>query len=422
MRLLILCFLFFSITLYGNCQTQFPHTVAEVEQFTHSALSEINASLEDLQHRPKEEVLAQWNKLGQKVFISACILHSLPALFKDPLLAKAGVTALQKLQLHLFQSIKTQETLSSLINSLETSEKRSAFTFLSGTPITTAPKKRLTVLSWNVCFLPPPISLIFGGMVSWKERKERLVDFLKKNDPDIICLQEVFDLEAAEFIYKSLKDSYLEFYTNIGPKNFGLHPHSIGLNSGLFIASKYPLKNLHFEKFTNNIRPVIERGFFSYTVMHGNQCYRIINTHLEASLLAAMPAPVEEECRNNQLAQILEWIDREPQRVTMLVGDLNICQGSKEKAELLLQSAFHNLCNTKAISHCDYTGYFWPEYFLNENRRFFQPKLSLLDYALMRPTFYNYDHIGAKIIQVHNPQAPADALSDHHCLFITIGQ
>ncbi len=51
-------------------------------------------------------------------------------------------------------------------------------------------------------------------------------------DADVVCLYEVFDIQTANLLIASLRDTYHQFFYNVGPV-------VIGLSSGLFIATKY---------------------------------------------------------------------------------------------------------------------------------------------------------------------------------------
>jgi len=80
---------------------------------------------------------------------------------------------------------------------------------------------------------------LWGGVLPWELRIDGIVEQIKTQDPDVVCLQEVFDETAATALYEKLRDQYRHFYINIGPRNFGLHESSLGISSGLFVASKY---------------------------------------------------------------------------------------------------------------------------------------------------------------------------------------
>lgn len=457
------CLLLLSSSLFSHPQgiprgipRGIPSTVQEIEALVDQAINELETNLETFANEETKspKSLVFWNKMAQNYFVSGCILHNLNTLFADKNLAAAGEKGLYQLHCHLMSVLKEKRVLLPLILSLEKalSEKRLSpsenyllqsfstsleylpislqrrvicaqrkslfvpqltYTQLEGSVRESSSKNQITLLSWNTCLLPSPISLIFGGVLPWELRKARLLQFLKEQGADILCLQEVFDAEATQFLYEGLKGEYSHFYTDIGPKTLGVNPTSMGLNSGLFVATKFPIENMHWEKFASGGLPVIERGFFSFDISN----YHIITTHLEPSLTTLNGAGKEDRCRLEQMQQLLKWIDSK-KSPTLLIGDLNIYRGSSEPAELLLEEHFTHLCPQKKTTYCDYTGYIWPEYFLNKNRTTFQAKLRTLDYALIRNA--SPPQFSAEVVPVHTPQSPLDALSDHHAILIKI--
>ncbi|XP_056407577.1 sphingomyelin phosphodiesterase 5-like isoform X3 [Hyla sarda] len=74
------------------------------------------------------------------------------------------------------------------------------------------------------------------------------VDF--PQDPDFICLQEVFDGRASRKLRRCLGSSYPYILYDVGPTG----PHCCGFkffNSGLFLASRHPLLNAKYYIYPN---------------------------------------------------------------------------------------------------------------------------------------------------------------------------
>jgi hypothetical protein len=96
-------------------------------------------------------------------------------------------------------------------------------------------------LSFNTLLMPEFITRRNNHRPTM-ERVYEIAHALIRSKRSIICLQEVFHTEAAEILDNELHRQGYSIVRNIG--------HQIlGLNSGLFLASKYPLSNLAFYEF-----------------------------------------------------------------------------------------------------------------------------------------------------------------------------
>ena len=103
----------------------------------------------------------------------------------------------------------------------------------------------ISLLSWNLCCVSGGYSITDGGVLPWPSRINQLISALRSQDADVICLYEIFDIQTALRLVKELKNIYSHFYFNIGPK-------SIGLSSGLCVASKIKLVDLEFIRFSSS--------------------------------------------------------------------------------------------------------------------------------------------------------------------------
>ncbi len=311
------------------------------------------------------------------------------------------------------------------------------FTYLKGeTGPSDSDKEEFTLINLNVCFMPHSLPLLFGGVLRWQERIDRLVDTLKEWDADIICLQEVFDKDSADLLFEGLKDRYAHFYSNIAAKNIGFSLESIGMGSGLFIASKFDVGNPTFTLFTHSM-PQISRGFFDFTIHNRKGALaHIYTTHLEP--FAAMPGPAY---RTSQMQQMLEKIKEDvamdPGKAMIpivLCGDLNIDCGSSEEAEALVKEHFYDAYNDGRTdfslaerTYIDFTDFWWKA---KGDMEKFEKIPQFLDYALVLkkmsmeeesvlPGFAN-SHIQTKIVPMNHEDDPLGAMSDHHGQFTII--
>lgn len=197
--------------------------------------------------------------------------------------------------------------------------------------------QKIDVLSWNVCFLPLATAKWEAEIKPWTERIELVSQKLNKENADLVCLQEVYDAKAAEKLAELLKDKYPHIYYNIGPS-------SVGVGSGLFVASKYPLKNIHFTPHKvkkNDIDSFfVNKGYFDFELYAGKaKAMHIFVVHLQHSKDDLNPLAIEKQIREKQIQAILEEAKTEKVPV-LLVGDLNM--PSSEYKALKAQSEFQN--------------------------------------------------------------------------------
>ena len=178
-------------------------------------------------------------------------------------------------------------------------EKMLAYTPLKG-KLDPIKKESVTVLNWNVCFFPGSLSLLFGGVLPWENRIEGVANQIIENGADIVCLQEVFSRDSAEKLYQLLEKEYAYFYINIGLKPFGFNSDTIGLSSGLFVASKMEIDNPQFIPFKKT--PAVRGyGFFSIQIPNiGN----LITTHLNPG-----SDPIDLVYRQEQIKEVLSFIE-----------------------------------------------------------------------------------------------------------------
>ncbi len=88
-------------------------------------------------------------------------------------------------------------------------------------------------------------------MSPWRDRLGALTALIRSTNADVVCLQEVHPDDAIQELYHALKDQYSYFYGAIGPRFLGFDLSALGLPSGLFVASKYPVENPEFSLYKN---------------------------------------------------------------------------------------------------------------------------------------------------------------------------
>lgn len=128
--------------------------------------------------------------------------------------------------------------------------------------------KQLKILSYNVRAF---------NLYNWMENpdtRNKIFEFIQREDPDIICLQEYYSSERGDFTTKDI----IRILSNTPYRHI---QHTIGENSfrhyGIATFSKYPIVgqgNLSFNKTIN---------ITIYTdVKKGNDTIRVYNNHLQS--------------------------------------------------------------------------------------------------------------------------------------------
>ena len=169
----------------------------------------------------------------------------------------------------------------------------------------------MKIISWNIACLPD-WSNLFGDP---KARSKNLINKIRKINPDIFCLQEVF----SKYIRRNLWASFTKnYYIVMSRKTY------LWSNGGLFIASKYPIIESHYHIFNKSAGEdtLAEKGFIHILVKNNDKYISIINTHLNA-------APVfnysgSKKIRQHQLYDILLYISQiNKADYNFICGDLN---------------------------------------------------------------------------------------------------
>ncbi len=109
---------------------------------------------------------------------------------------------------------------------------------------------KLRVLTYNVKMLPD-IGRIGAGwekVVPDSKRAKRIVNALSKNPWDILCLQEVFDEDRRADFVDLLGKNGLGYSAFVSKSHDGDPFHE---DSGLFLASRFPIAFSHFQEFTH---------------------------------------------------------------------------------------------------------------------------------------------------------------------------
>ncbi len=267
------------------------------------------------------------------------------------------------------------------------------FTYLKGSAVEISHPSSVSALCWNVCCFPMGDSILYG-LRPWHERMEGILNKIVEMDADVLCLQEVFDLEAAYILHSHLQNRYSHFYLNIAPR-------AAGVGSGLFIASRYEIQDPQFTPFDNlkGQEAISNKGFFDFKILNqGKPIAHIMNTHF-LSLEGEKCAQIRRE----HLDQMAARIGSLP---TLILGDLNIhFAGEEYRRHAHFFSRFNDLFTEKQPTYSSF--------FEKGRKEFF-----IYDYALLSGG--DYPNSKAVCIPVYNLEKPLEALSDHNALFIRL--
>eukprot|EP01084_Bolivina_argentea_P227829 384863_1 len=190
--------------------------------------------------------------------------------------------------------------------------------------LTGVSKSTIKVLSQNIW------CVFFKGGKHRRKRLKILLNNIKTDNPDIICLQEMHILGlgllllCGDYIYVQkhlIKQGYI-YHTD--PK---LSVPIFGSSSGLVIFSKYPIINSISKTFEHR-RPCRYKGYIYANISIPNlHNIKIINTHLEHRQFD-MKFEQMREIINGINNRILDYNnnDIEQNNKTLLcVGDFNVC-------------------------------------------------------------------------------------------------
>jgi len=155
----------------------------------------------------------------------------------------------------------------------------------------------LKISSFNVAALPNFVNTI-NDMPSLENRIGKLIDWISSQDGlHAIMFQELFAEEVIEQISQNPNIRRLFPYMI-----FGLGRQTIGLNSGLAILSRFPIKNPEFYAF-NHLRKsdaFAQKGVVRFNLdLSRNHDITLFSTHLQA-----WDEPLSQESREKSLKAI----------------------------------------------------------------------------------------------------------------------
>jgi endonuclease/exonuclease/phosphatase family metal-dependent hydrolase len=271
------------------------------------------------------------------------------------------------------------------------------------------PNKKFTILSWNICCIGGGYSISDGGVMPWKNRIDKIIDKILNLKADVNCLYETFDTKSAFLIYNKLKKhGYNEFYFNIGPA-------AIGVSSGIFVASKYEIKDPFFLPFSKKTlvgrTKRANKGVFSFSLSSENKNFaNIFTTHLQHSEECEHAVDTEIKGREAQMKIITNNVKSIKNRCTIVLGDLNLDDNEYNK------SFFKDYYDKGQINSNNKKTWAGDEFCAKMVNKKISTALNLDHTMLVKNTAKNL--ITTYIDTNHSPiKVNKDSLSDHLALF-----
>lgn len=183
--------------------------------------------------------------------------------------------------------------------------------------------RSFSLFSWNVCCVGAGYTISDGGVMPWSFRIDKIAREILKQDADINCLYETFDMQSGMYLSEKLKQQgYSHIYFNIGPR-------AVGVSSGIFVASKYEIKAPEFIPFSQDAlvgrTKNATKGVFSFDVVSNGESFaRIYTTHLQHSEEPEFPTREEVEARKKEMQVIIDKVNGVRDRCIIVTGDLNL--------------------------------------------------------------------------------------------------
>lgn len=182
----------------------------------------------------------------------------------------------------------------------------------------------LHLMTYNVGLMPTVIRNV-NDLRSTPRRAEGIAQVLSEaqsdEQPDVVCFQEVFDIDATGDLAEGIKKNYHHILHSVAPRE-------TGLSSGLMIANKFPIIEAHYRPYLNLAAEdaLSNKGLLRVVLdLGGGKTAVVYNTHLQAK-----EEPYYAEIRQKQLTQIREWMEEDKQKDQrahvgiFLLGDLNV--------------------------------------------------------------------------------------------------
>lgn len=258
-----------------------------------------------------------------------------------------------------------------------------------------APKK-IKILSWNIYMLP---AFLGHGQ---QPRAEAIGNLLATSDYDVIVFQEAFHSNARKTLSRLLSPA---FPFQAGPAN--QKTISLKANSGIWILSKYPIRESHTIRFETRkgVDALARKGALLAEIMFQGQLIQVVGTHLQNE--------GGEWLRHSQCVELYNRLLQAHERPgvpQIICGDFNIDRNKSE-------TSYHYMLNLLNATDGISTGSQVHTYdrLNNDLTTELGDERDLIDYVLTRRTTLSP---GERLIRVfrHRWASNHKDLSDHFAI------
>lgn len=207
--------------------------------------------------------------------------------------------------------------------------QKNGFTHVRGSaPEIDLQQGQASVIAWNIRgYKELPYD---HGVVHWSSRIDRILGEIRRENPDVIVLQDVHDPALMRTLINTLGDRYAHFYIHLGPSMWGSE-------SGCMVITKCAVHSFSYTPFIAH-DPKVNRGFAMFEMKSSpndsSPCARIIGTQLTPGLDA-------EEIRMLQVTQITNKLAKQTLPLpTLFVGSLHMDRDTHEELQNVLHHSY----------------------------------------------------------------------------------
>lgn len=259
------------------------------------------------------------------------------------------------------------------------------------------------LMTLNACMLWGGLPIPLGGMRPPSDRMDAMAQKIQENDPDVLVMQEMA-FDSAFSLYQRIKGNFAHFYTRIGP-----NPPL--MESGLFVASKYPVLRSGFIPFPGQLG--IYRGAFW---IETPKSY-FVTTHMEFGYTEE-----GKKKRKTQFDLILKEIQKfKKDKPCFLLGDFNLDRRVGDDYQKMgVPEHFHDpyLKKYPKLSEDSATCTdVISAYTLGSPLP--KKRWEMIDYALLAKGAHDRFKLDVNRVSMYDNGLPDEALSDHNALILT---
>ncbi len=227
--------------------------------------------------------------------------------------------------------------------------------YLGQLPEQALQKNSFSCLQWNICGIKAGYDIEEGGQIPIRDaflpfsdnRIAQIAKVIMQENPDVLSLNEVYDIQDALYLVGALQGLYAHFVIQCGPR-------TQGVNSGLFFASKFAIRDLSFTPFDKNLlvdnTQYSEKGFLTIKLQdEKGPIFTVISTHLQHSDEPQYPTQEEIIAREKELEVIFQRAFYDENENILITGDLNL---EDEELSRSHPTAYKKFQKTVAYTSC----------------------------------------------------------------------